>query len=160
MPLTATVRSSADTLRHEILVNDRHWLVTDEPESLGGTDTAPTPYELLPAALAACVATTIRMFARRRGWSLDEITVEATLDTRPRPQRCTISVALPPGLEEGHWRRLEYVARACVVHRTLEQSVDFEQTIEFDNLGVTGGATSERLRSGARDACVGRVASV
>jgi putative redox protein len=131
MPLTATVRSSADTLRQEVLVNDRHWLVTDEPESLGGTDSAPTPQELLPAALAACVATTIRMFARRQGWSLDEITVEATLETRPRPQRCTITVALPSGLEEGQWRRLEYVARACVVHRTLEQSVDFEQTIEF-----------------------------
>jgi putative redox protein len=131
MPLTATVRSSADTLRQEVLVNDRHWLVTDEPESLGGTDSAPTPQALLPAALAACVATTIRMFARRQGWGLDEITVEATLETRPRPQHCTITVALPSGLEEGQWRRLEYVARACVVHRTLEQSVDFEQTIEF-----------------------------
>jgi putative redox protein len=131
MPLTATVRSSADTLRHEIYVNDRHWLVTDEPESLGGTDTAPTPHELLPAALAACVATTIRGFARRQGWSLDEITVEAKLDIRPRPQRCTISVALPSRLEEWQWRRLEYVARACAVHRTLEQGVAFEQAIEF-----------------------------
>ena len=131
IPTSVTVRSSADTLRQQILVNGRHWLVTDEPGSLGGTDTAPTPHELLPAALAACVATTIRMFARRQGWSLDEITVEASLDIQPRPQRCTISVALPPGLEEGQWRRLEYVARACVVHRTLEQSVDFEQTIEF-----------------------------
>lgn len=129
--LTATVRSSADTLRQEILVNERHWLVTDEPVSLGGTDSAPTPHELLPAALAACVATTIRMFARRQGWGLGEITVEATLDARARPQRCTITVVLPPGLDEGQWRRLEYVARACVVHRTLEQSVALEQTIEF-----------------------------
>jgi putative redox protein len=131
MPLTATVRSSADTLRQEILVNDRHWLVTDEPESLGGTDTAPTPHELLPAALAACVATTIHMFARRKGLSLNEISVEATLDPAVRPQRCTITVVLPPGLGEAQWRRLEYVARACVVHRTLEQAVDFEQTIKF-----------------------------
>jgi hypothetical protein len=57
--------------------------------------------------------------------------VEAALDARARPQRCTITIRLPPGLDEGQWRRLEYVARACVVHRTLEQSVDFEQTIAF-----------------------------
>jgi putative redox protein len=131
MPLTATVISSVDTLRQEVLVNDRHWLVTDEPESLGGTNTAPSPYELVPAALAACVATTIRIFARRHSWKLGEITVEVTLDTRAHPQRCTITVGLPPGLDEGQWRRLEYVARACAVHRTLEQSVDLEQTIEF-----------------------------
>src|SRR5512144_1052094 len=131
MPLTATVRSSADTLRHEILVDERHWLVTDEPESLGGMGTAPTPEELLPAALAACVATSIRMFARRQGWKLDEVSVAATLDTRASRQRCTVTVALPQGLSERQWRRLEYVARACPVHRALERSVEFEQTIEF-----------------------------
>ena len=131
MPLTATLKSSVDTLRQEVLVNDRHWLVTDEPESLGGTDTAPSPHELVPAALAACVATNIRMFARRHSWSLDEVTVEVTLDGHVRPQRCTIKVGLPSGLDDGQWRRLEYVARACAVHRTLEQNIDIEQTIEF-----------------------------
>jgi putative redox protein len=135
MSITATVRSSADTLRQEIAVDDRHWLVTDEPESLGGTDTAPTPLELLAAALAACVVTTIRMFVRRKSWALDEISAKATLDTKARPPRCTIEVGLPGELTEEQRRTLERVAQACAVHRTLEQSVDFEQTITF----VTGG---------------------
>ena len=80
--LTATVTSSTDTLRQRILVNDRHWLETDEPEDLGGEDTAPTPLELLPAALASCVVTTIRMFARRKGWQLDDSFVEQVMKIR------------------------------------------------------------------------------
>ena len=131
MPLTATVRSSADTLRHEILVNDRHWLVTDEPKSLGGTYIcADAVWGPSPAALAACVATTIRMFARRRGWSLDEITVEATLDTRPRPERADLGGApAGPGGRAVAPARVRRAGRRGP--RTLEQSVDFEQTIEF-----------------------------
>ena len=48
MSFTATARRTGTGLRHEIDVNGRHTIVTDEPESLGGTDTAPAPHELLP----------------------------------------------------------------------------------------------------------------
>jgi putative redox protein len=131
MPLTATVRSAADTLRQEVLVGDRHRLVTDEPRSLGGTDSAPTPWELLPAALAACVVTTIRMYARRKGWELDDIAVDAALHHETQPQRCTITLRLPDALSDEQRRRLEHVARACAVHRTLEHGLAIEQTIAF-----------------------------
>ena len=127
--LTATVTSSTDTLRQRILVNDRHWLETDEPEDLGGEDTAPTPLELLPAALASCVVTTIRMFARRKGWQLDEIGVDVTLDRKMRPAQCTIAVRLPEGLSDDQTRRLEQAARACAVHRTLELGIAFEHGV-------------------------------
>lgn len=127
--LTATVTSSTDTLRQRILVNDRHWLETDEPEDLGGEDTAPTPLELLPAALASCVVTTIRMFARRKGWELDEIGADVTLDREMRPARCTIAVRLPEGLSDEQTRRLEQAARACAVHRTLQLGIAFEQGV-------------------------------
>ncbi len=127
--LTATVTSSTDTLRQRILVNDRHWLETDEPEDLGGEDTAPTPLELLPAALASCVVTTIRMFARRKGWELDEIGADVTLDRKMRPAQCTIAVRLPEGLSDDQTRRLEQVARACAVHRTLELGIAFEHGV-------------------------------
>jgi putative redox protein len=124
--LTATVTSSTDSLRQWILVNDRHWLETDEPEDLGGEDTAPTPLELLPAALASCVVTTIRMFARRKGWELDKIGADVVLDRELRPARCTIAVRLPERLSDEQTRRLEQVARACAVHRTLEHGIAFD----------------------------------
>ena len=127
--LTATVTSSTDTLRQRILVNDRHWLETDEPEDLGGEDTAPTPLDLLPAALASCVVTTIRMFARRKGWELDEIGVDVTLDREMRPAHCTIAVRLPEGLSDDQTRRLEQAARACAVHRTLQLGIAFEHGV-------------------------------
>jgi putative redox protein len=124
--LSATVTSSTDSLKQRIFVNDRHWLETDEPEDLGGEDTAPTPLDLLPAALASCVVTTIRMFARRKGWELDEIGADVTIDREVRPAQCTIAVRLPQDLSEEQRRRLEQVAKACAVHRTLENGIAFE----------------------------------
>ena len=126
MPITATVRSTTDTLRQEIVVNDRFRLVTDEPRDLGGDDTAPTPHELLPAALAACIATTIRMYARRKGWELGEVGVDVEFDTGAKPARAAVALSLPPGLSEEQVARLEHVAQACPVHRTLERGVVFE----------------------------------
>ena len=127
--LTATVTSSADSLKQRILVNDRHWLETDEPEDLGGDDTAPTPLELLPAALASCVVTTIRIFARRKGWELEEIGADIMLDREMRPAQCTIAVRVPEGLSDEQTRRLEQVAKACAVHRTLEHGIAFDHRV-------------------------------
>ena len=84
MSLTATARSAGDTLRQEVLVDGRHRLTTDEPAQLGGTDTGPAPHELVPAALAACVAVTIRMYARTKGWTLGELASTSSTTTRPR----------------------------------------------------------------------------
>jgi putative redox protein len=52
MSMTATARRVGETLRHEVDVNGRHSIVTDEPTSLGGTDSGPAPHELLQATLA------------------------------------------------------------------------------------------------------------
>ncbi len=76
MAITASVRSSTDDLRQELLLDGRHTVVIDEPEQFGGTDTAPTPIELLAGAVAGCVTITLRMYARRKGWALDEVEVE------------------------------------------------------------------------------------
>jgi hypothetical protein len=57
--LTATAHAVPGTLRQEVLVDGRHRLVTDEPVRLGGDGSAPAPHELLPAALAACISTTL-----------------------------------------------------------------------------------------------------
>jgi putative redox protein len=54
--LIATARSAGDTLRQEVPFDGHHRLFTDEPAHLGGTDAGPAPHELLPAALAACIA--------------------------------------------------------------------------------------------------------
>jgi putative redox protein len=58
-------------------------IVTDEPEWLGGNDQGPAPHELIPAALAGCVATMIELYARRRELALEDLTVHVDYDRRP-----------------------------------------------------------------------------
>lgn len=76
-PNEVTVQLGQSGFRVEISARG-HTMVADEPASLGGTDEGPTPYDYLAAALGACTAMTIRMFADRRGWSLDRATVRLT----------------------------------------------------------------------------------
>jgi putative redox protein len=126
MALTATVHSSADTLRQQIQIRDgKHWITTDEPHDAGGDDSAATPHELLPAALAACIATTVRMYARRKDWQLPELAVQVSFDNHSTPRRCQIRLQLPAQLSSQQRERLELIARKCPVHRSLEHGVQF-----------------------------------
>jgi len=127
MSLTATARSSGDTLRQEILVDGRHRLVTDEPVRLGGTDEGPTPHELLPAALAGCIATTVRMYARTKGWTLGELSVDVDYDHTSTPRHFDVTVNLPDGLAPEQVRRLMRVAEACPVRRAIEAGMTFDE---------------------------------
>ena len=127
MSLTASASARGDTLRQEILIDGRHRLVTDEPEHLGGTDEGPTPHELIPAALAGCIATTLRMYARTKGWSLGELSVDVDYDHTSTPRRFDVSVNLPPDLSGEQRRRLMRVAEACPVRRAMEAGMAFEE---------------------------------
>src|SRR5262245_37879715 len=71
---TVTVHGSAAGFAQEIAVGG-HRLTGDEPLSFGGTDTGPDPYGLLLAALGSCMSITVAMYARRKQWPLDAVTV-------------------------------------------------------------------------------------
>ena len=87
MSLIATARSVPGTLQQDVLIDGRHRLTTDEPERLGGDGTGPAPHELFPAALAACVSTTLVMYARTKEWDLGEVTVHVDYDHRATPRQ-------------------------------------------------------------------------
>lgn len=69
------VQGSATGFAQEIVAGS-HRLKSDEPLVDGGTDTGPSPYDLLLAALGSCTSMTVAMYARRKGWPLDRVTVE------------------------------------------------------------------------------------
>jgi putative redox protein len=132
MSLTASAHSIHGTLRHEIDVNGRHTITTDEPESLGGTDTGPAPHELLAATLASCVSTMIVLYAQRKDWDLGDIRVDVDYDADVTPRRVEVTVHLPDGLTTEQTEQLTRVADTCPVRRALEAGFTFHERIEHD----------------------------
>lgn len=122
-----------------LLVNQvragRHVLTADEPESLGGNDSGPTPYDYLLAALGACTSMTLRMYARRKKLPLDKVSVSLT-HQRVHAEDCvdcessdgriaeiTRVIRLDGDLTGDERTRLLEIADKCPVHRTLEGEI-------------------------------------
>ena len=130
MSLTATARSIRGTLRQEVVVDGEHRLITDEPKRLGGDGSGPAPHELLPAALAACISTTLVMYARTKEWDLGDVSVDVVYDNRSTPRRFDVTIALSADLDDDQLRRLAKVAETCPVRRAIEAGIEFSETIE------------------------------
>jgi putative redox protein len=130
MSLKASAHSVPGTLRQEVLVDGAHRFVTDEPESVGGGGSAPAPHELLPAALASCVSTTIVMYARTKQWPLDGVEVDVEYDHRATPRRFELGIRLTGPLSDAQVERLEKVARTCPVKRALEEAAVVVEQVE------------------------------
>lgn len=144
MAMTAVARSVHGELRHEVDVNGRHVIVTDEPERLGGTDVGPAPHELLPAMLASCVSTMITLYARTKSWELREVRVEVVYDSESTPRNVDVRVYLPEGLTSDQVRRLRRVGDTCPARRALEAGFTFDE-----QLVVGGGEPALAAPAGA-----------
>jgi uncharacterized OsmC-like protein len=128
--MAKVVVRSRDGLQQDIVAG-KHALVADEPVEAGGADRGPDPYALLLSALGACTSMTLRLYARRKGWPLEEVTVELeharvhAQDCRDcegdagRVDRIRRRVRLRGPLDAVQVARLAEVARRCPVHKTL-----------------------------------------
>jgi len=135
------VTGGAKGYAQEILAR-KHRLRADEPAEYGGTDTGPTPYDLLLAALGSCTSMTLRMYADRKKWPLTGVRVVldhskihaedcANCTTREgRIDRIDRRIAVEGELDAAQRERLLEIADKCPVHRTLEGDIDIRSTLE------------------------------
>ncbi|MDX6587964.1 MAG: putative redox protein [Solirubrobacterales bacterium] len=120
---------------HDVEIEGGHSLVSDEPESAGGTDTGPSPVRLLAASLAACTAVTVEMYADRKGWDVGELEVEVeTTYEGPVPTRFDVAIRFPADLDAGQIEKLLVIAGKCPVHKALTG----ETTVNVSELAESG----------------------
>ena len=138
---TVVVRGSAFGFEQNIVMG-RHQLKSDEPAQVGGTDTGPTPYDLLLAALGSCTSMTIALYARRKQWPLSEITIRlnhsriyaadcADCETKEgKLDKIELAITLGGPLTDEQRVRLLEIANKCPVHRTLTAEIKIDSWLE------------------------------
>lgn len=109
----------------------KHSFIADEPESIGGDDFGPSPYDYLSASLAACTVMTLKMYAERKKWDLQEVFVYITyskkhsdalgvdLETPTRIDHLNKKLKFIGNLDDKQKQRLKEIASKCPVHKTL-----------------------------------------
>ncbi|MEQ3656015.1 MAG: bifunctional alpha/beta hydrolase/OsmC family protein [Dokdonia sp.] len=109
-----------------------HYIKADEPVRVGGNDYGPTPYELVAAGLSACTAMTIQMYAKRKGWHIDNVEVHTSYskthavdcehceeDTSAKIDTFNRAIKFTADLDDKQIDRLLQIADKCPVHKTL-----------------------------------------
>lgn len=118
--------------------NGRHEWAADEPSDAGGGDTGPTPYEMLLGALAACTCITVSLYCQRKGWPLDNVSVEydydrvhardcedCETDASGYLDRVRSRIFIDGSFDDAQRKRLREIAVRCPVHKTLDRGITF-----------------------------------
>ena len=131
------VHGTAAGFAQEIEVGS-HELFADEPVSYGGTDTGPSPYDLLLAALGSCTSMTIGLYARKRSWPLEKITVllrhskihaqdcDDCETKEGKVDRIWRDIHLDGNLSDEQRAKLMEIADKCPVHQTLTSEINIK----------------------------------
>jgi putative redox protein len=134
-PADVVVRGDARSFKQEIVAG-RHHLSADEPVSAGGSDAGPDPYDYLLAALGVCTSMTVGLYARRKQFPLENITVslrhsrihaedcEECETKEGMLDRIDVELELTGPLSKEQQAKLMEIADKCPVHRTLTSEIN------------------------------------
>jgi putative redox protein len=120
-----------DPYRIEIKSPTGNVVIADEPVHKGGKDAGFSPKELLAASLAACTSATVRMYADRKQWLLDEVKIDIDLKWDEATKKTTIDrkIEFIGQLDDEQRKRLLAVANACPVHKILTNPIEINTSI-------------------------------
>ena len=121
--ITSTLKK--ERYKTEIRSSSGNVLISDEPESVGGKNLGFSPTELLASSLAACTSATLRMYADRKGWDLEEVKLEVSLEVNREEKRTEIhrKIELIGNLDLAQRDRMLAIANACPVHKILSGTI-------------------------------------
>ncbi|MCA1578944.1 MAG: OsmC family protein [Acidobacteria bacterium] len=144
--MSEVIVTSKDNLRNEVRYGAGHSFITDEPVSAGGEDAGPDPYTLLLAALGSCISMTVMLYARRKQWPVESVTVRLrqnrmhSKDCKECEQidgyihRIERIVSFTGPLTEEQRTRLQEIAHKCPVHKTLTSPIVITEAVDDETL--------------------------
>ena len=128
--------TSLSNLQNEVRYGADHTFITDEPISAGGEDAGPDPYVLILSALGSCISMTTMLYARRKSWPLEKVTVllrqkrihvrdcsECNQTDEGYVHRIERAVSFSGPLTQEQHTRLQEIAHKCPVHKTLTSEI-------------------------------------
>lgn len=135
-PDTVLVAGTGHGKLQQVLSDGSHVLIADEPADKGGDDTGPNPYQLLQMALGTCTAMTLRLYAARKNWPLEQVIVRlqhkklSPVPATGPADRITRAIELiGSGLDDEMRARLFQIAEKCPVHQTLTRGVQIRSAL-------------------------------
>ena len=145
--MSEVVVTSKKNLQNEVRYGAGQTLITDEPTELGGEGAGPDPYTLLLGALGSCISMTVMLYARRKQWPLEKVTVrlkqnrihikdckECDQNFEGHVSRIERSVSFEGNLTPEQLGRLHEISHKCPLHRTLTSPIVIVDTPEAEEL--------------------------
>lgn len=126
--MQVTTTHGSGKLQYQLNIG-KHQILTDVPEAIGGDDSGPEPHDILAAALAACTALTVTMYARRKGMALDDVQVTIDHGQQDGAYELRRHIHFVGQLSTEERTRLLDIANKCPVHKTLSGAIRIQTDI-------------------------------